>query len=68
MESLLNQEPVDETEVLGVSPIVLNEESLCGLDTDCRLLGVLGVAIWEVLGLWYRDRGGLDTTGGCGIV
>lgn len=67
IESLLTQEPEDEKEVLGVSPIVLNAGSAC-LDTDCRLLGALGEATREVLGLWYRDRGGLDTTGECGTV
>lgn len=37
--------------------------------TDWRLLGgAWGAASCEVLGRWYLDKGGLDTTGGCGIV
>lgn len=66
-ESLLIQELVDENEVRGASAMVLYGWS-CGLDTDCRLLGVLGEAIREVFGLWYCERGGLDTTGGCDVV
>ena len=67
IESLRIQELVDETEPLRASETVLNDGSLC-FETDGRLVGVLGEAIWVVLGLWYRDRGGLDTTGECGVV
>ena len=52
-------------EFLGVSAIGLIGVSICCVG-GVLLLGFLGDELnCDVLGLWYRDRGGLDTTGGC---
>jgi len=62
IDSLLIHELVDEKDVLGVSGIVLTCVSPC-LVMDCRLLGSRAEPSCEVFGRWYRERGGLDTTG-----
>lgn len=54
---------VDENEALGVSGIVLKGESPCREAEGVLLLLFWGETTREDLGRWYRDRGGLETTG-----